>query len=327
MPWDVQLRQGLHLPQIDWWLDAPRPTARSFVSHAHFDHMARHRLTLCTESTARLMYARQPARRELLALPFDRPHELTPGCRITLLPAGHILGSAQFLAESEHGRLLYSGDFKLRPGRAAEVCATPRADVLIMETTFGLPKYKLPPPEEVIAGIVRFCRETLAAHAIPVLFGYSLGKAQELLASLAGAELPIMLHPEILRLTQVCEKLGLTFPAYRAFDALAAPGHVVIAPPQSSKAWLGRLAPRRTAMATGWALDSSTKYQMGVDAAFPLSDHADFPELLEYVERVQPRRVLTVHGFAAEFAQTLRARGIDAWALGKENQLEFGLGG
>jgi len=326
MPWDVQLRQGLHLPQIDWWLDAPRPAARSFVSHAHFDHMARHRLTLCTESTARLMYARQPARRELIALPFDRPHELAPGCRVTLLPAGHILGSAQFLAESEHGRLLYSGDFKLRAGRAAEVCSTPRADVLIMETTFGLPKYKLPPPEEVIAGIVRFCRETLAAHAIPVLFGYSLGKAQELLASLAGAELPIMLHPEILRLTQVCEKLGLTFPAYREFDALAAPGHVVIAPPQSSKAWLGRLAPRRTAMATGWALDSSTKYQMGVDAAFPLSDHADFPELLEFVDRVQPRRVLTVHGFAAEFAQTLRARGIDAWALGKENQLEFGLG-
>ena len=326
MPWDVQLRQGLHLPQIDWWLDAPRPAARSFVSHAHFDHMARHRLTICTESTARLMYARQPARRELIALPFDRPHELAPGCRVTLLPAGHILGSAQFLAESEHGRLLYSGDFKLRAGRAAEVCSTPRADVLIMETTFGLPKYKLPPPEEVIAGIVRFCRETLAAHAIPVLFGYSLGKAQELLASLAGAELPIMLHPEILRLTQVCEKLGLTFPAYSEFDALAAPGHVVIAPPQSSKAWLGRLAPRRTAMATGWALDSSTKYQMGVDAAFPLSDHADYPELLEFVDRVQPRRVLTVHGFAAEFAQTLRARGIDAWALGKENQLEFGLG-
>jgi Cft2 family RNA processing exonuclease len=326
MPWDVQLRQGLHLPQIDWWLDAPRPAARSFVSHAHFDHMARHRLTLCTESTARLMYARQPARRELLALPFDRPHELAPGCRVTLLPAGHILGSAQFLAESEHGRLLYSGDFKLRPGRAAEICATPRADLLIMETTFGLPKYRLPPAEEVVAGIVRFCRETLADHAIPVLFGYSLGKAQELLASLAGAELPIMLHPEILRLTQVCEKLGLTFPAYREFDAIAAPGHVVIAPPQSSKAWLGRLAPRRTAMITGWALDSSTKYQMGVDAAFPLSDHADFPELLEFVDRVQPRRVLTVHGFAAEFAQTLRARGVDAWALGKENQLEFGLG-
>jgi Cft2 family RNA processing exonuclease len=323
MPWDVQLRQGLHLPQIDWWLDAPRPAARSFVSHAHFDHMARHRLTLCTESTARLMYARQPARRELLALPFDRPHELAPGCRVTLLPAGHILGSAQFLAESEHGRLLYSGDFKLRPGRAAEICATPRADLLIMETTFGLPKYRLPPAEEVVAGIVRFCRETLADHAIPVLFGYSLGK---LLASLAGAELPIMLHPEILRLTQVCEKLGLTFPAYREFDAIAAPGHVVIAPPQSSKAWLGRLAPRRTAMITGWALDSSTKYQMGVDAAFPLSDHADFPELLEFVDRVQPRRVLTVHGFAAEFAQTLRARGVDAWALGKENQLEFGLG-
>ena len=326
MPWDVQLRQGLYLPQIDWWLDATRPAACGFISHAHFDHMAKHRLTLCTEATARLLHARQPLRRELIALPFDRPHELAPGCRVTLVPAGHILGSAQFLAESEHGRLLYSGDFKLRPGRAAEACATPRADVLIMETTFGLPKYRLPPVSEVIAAIVHFCREALAANAVPVLFGYSLGKAQEILASLAGAELPVMLHPEILRLTQLCEKLGLTFPAYRDFDALAAPGHVVIAPPQVNKAWLERLAPRRTAMITGWAVDSSTKYRTGCDAAFPLSDHADFPELLEFVERVQPRRVITVHGFAAEFAQTLRARGVEALAIGKENQLEFGLG-
>lgn len=327
MPWDVQLRQGLYLPQINWWLDAPRPASCSFISHAHFDHMAKHRLTLCTEATARLMHARQPARRELIALPFDRSHELAPGCRITLVPAGHILGSAQFLAESEHGRLLYSGDFKLRPGRAAEVCATPRADVLIMETTFGLPKYRMPPADEVIAGIVAFCRATLAAKAVPVLFGYSLGKAQEILANLAGAELPIMLHPEIDRLTRLCAQLGLTFPAYREFDALTAPGHVVIAPPQVKKSWLERLAPRRTAMITGWAVDVSTKYRMGCDAAFALSDHADFPELLEFVERVQPRRVLTVHGFAAEFAQTLRARGIEAWAIGKENQLEFGLTG
>ena len=326
MPWDVQLRQGLHLPQIDWWLDAPRPTARSFVSHAHFDHMARHRLTLCTEATARLMHARQPARRELITHPFNHPFELAPGCRATLLPAGHIVGSAQLLLESEHGRLLYSGDFKLRPGRAAEPCTIPRADVLIMETTFGLPKYQLPPTEEVIAAMVRFCREALAAGAVPVLLGYSLGKAQEILAALAGAELPVMLHPEILRLTQLCERLGFTFPAYREFDHLAAPGHVVIAPPQASKAWFARFAPRRTAMITGWALDSSTKYQLGCDAAFPLSDHADFPELLEFVDRVQPRRVITVHGFAAEFAQTLRSRGVDAWAIGKENQLELGLG-
>lgn len=324
MSWDVQLRQGLYLPQIDWWLDAHRPTARSFVSHAHFDHMARHRLTLCTEATARLMHARQPARRELIRLPFNKPHELAPGCRVTLLPAGHIAGSAQLLAESEHGRLLYSGDFKLRPGRAAEPCVVPPADVLIMETTFGLPKYRMPPVEEVVADIVRFCKETLAAHIIPVLLGYSLGKAQELLACLAGAGLPIMLHPEILRLTGLCEQLGFGFPAYRNFDHLAAPGHVVIAPPQVGKAWLARLTPRRTALATGWALDSSCKYQNGSDAAFPLSDHADFPELLEFVDRVQPRRVITVHGFAAEFAQTLRARGIDALAIGRENQLELG---
>ena len=159
-----------------------------------------------------------------------------------------------------------------------------------------------------------------------VIFGYSLGKSQEILASLAGADLPVMLHPEILRLTGICESLGAVFPAHREFSAARVAGHVVLAPPQPAHSpWLARIEPRRTAMVTGWAMDRSARYRLGCDEAFALSDHADFPDLLAFVDRVQPRRVYTVHGFAAEFAQTLRARGIDALALGKENQLEFPL--
>ena len=79
-------------------------------------------------------------------------------------------------------------------------------------------------------------------------------------------------------------------------------------------------------MATGWALDGSAKYQYGCDAAFPLSDHADFPDLLAFVDQVQPKLVYTLHGFAKEFATTLRARGIEAWAIGQQNQLDLKLG-
>ena len=304
MAWEVHHRKGVWLPQLGWWLDAQARVARSFVSHAHSDHIARHREVLCTAATARLLHARLPGRREETVLPFGRRHALEFGASATLHPAGHILGSSQILIEAEeHGSLLYTGDFRLRPGLAAEACATPAADLLIMETTFGLPRYVFPPEAEVIAGIIDFCRRALAP-----------------------AGLPVMLHADTLRLTRICEQLGLVFPPYRDFDHAAVAGHVVLCPPHG-QGLLSRLPARRTAVITGWALDSSTIYRSRCDAAFPLSDHAGFDDLIAFVERVRPKRVLTLHGFAREFAQTLRERGWDALAIGQGNQLEFRLSG
>jgi len=327
MPWQIEQRDGLHLPQIDWHLDATRAKPRSFVSHAHGDHIARHREVLATYATARLMRARLAGHRTEHILPFGRAEQLTADCTVTLLPAGHIFGSAQcLLAHETHGTLLYTGDFKLDAGLAAEPCATPRADTVIMETTFGLPRYLFPPAAETHAAIVNFCRHALADGVTPVLFAYTLGKSQEVLRGLAGADLPAMLHAETFRLTQLHERLGLTFPPYREFDANELAGHVVICPPPHGRTgFLEKIPARRTAAVTGWALDRDARYRLGCDEAFPLSDHADFAELLRFVELVQPRLVYTVHGFTREFAQTLRARGIEAWALGRVNQLDLPL--
>jgi len=324
--WEVRTKGGLFLPGIGWWLDAHFPVARSFVSHAHSDHVAPHAEILCSAGTSRLMQARLPGRRRETLLEFGAPHELQPGCTVRLYPAGHIFGSAQFHATHERfGTLLYTGDFKLRPGLSAEACATPRADVLIMETTFGLPRYVFPPTATVLGEIIAFCQQALHEHRVPVLFGYSLGKSQELLRALGGAGLPVMLHAETLRLTRVYEQLGMRFETpYRAFAAAEAAGHVVLCPPQAANSsFLRRIEGRRTAMVTGWAMDPGAAYRYQCDAAFPLSDHADFPDLLAFVERVQPRQVYTVHGFTREFARTLRARGVEAWALGQDNQLEL----
>jgi DNA ligase-1 len=330
MAWDVQFLTGsLYLPQLDWWLDAHHPVPRSFVSHAHFDHLAPHQEILCSTGTARLMRARMPGERIEHILPYEHTEQLNADTTVTLYPAGHIYGSAQsLLTHSDHGKLLYTGDFKLRPGLSAEKCATPRADVLIMETTYGLPHYILPPTADVLAAIVAFCREAIADGETPVLFGYSLGKSQEMLSSLAGAQLPVMLHPQTLRLTHVYEELGLTFPPYRAFDPAPAAlaGHVVICPPQSrTSTFLKKIPARRTAMITGWALDPGAIHRYQCDAAFPLSDHADYADLLRFVELVQPSRVLTLHGFSREFAADLRARGLEAWAINHPNQLDLGL--
>jgi DNA ligase-1 len=325
MAWQVEFRAGVHLPQIAWWLDAHFPQRRSFVSHAHADHIARHGEILCSAGTSRLMRARMPGERTEHVLPFGQTEPLTPDTHVTLHPAGHIYGSAQSLIVHErHGALLYTGDFKLRPGRSAERCATPRADVLIMETTFGRPQYVFPPTEEVLRDIAGFCHDCLDDGETPVLFGYSLGKSQELLCGLAAAQLPVMLHPQTLRLTRIYDELGIAFPPYRGFDAKEVAGHVVICPPQSGgSAFLRQIPRRRTAVVTGWALDPGAIFRHQCDAAFPLSDHADYPDLLRFVEAVRPQRVLTLHGFAQDFARTLRERGIEAWAVGEDNQLEL----
>lgn len=327
MAWEVEMRGGnLYLPQIELWCDARQAQACSFVSHAHFDHLAKHRRIITSEGTRRLMAERLPGKREEIVLPFGEPYALNPETEVRLHPAGHIFGSAMLQVTRAGESFLYTGDFKLRPGRSAERCAPPRADVLVMETTFGLPRFLFPPTEEVLAGIVAFCRETLAAGATPVLFGYSLGKSQELLGALADAELPVMLHPRTMKMTRIYEEMGQSFPTCRKFTLTEVAGHVVMCPPQARNSeWLSKIEPRRTAMATGWAVESSARYRYGCDAVFPLSDHADYDDLLRLVEIVKPQRVYTVHGYATAFAQTLRARGLEAFALGMVNQLEFTL--
>ena len=143
---------------------------------------------------------------------------------------------------------------------------------------------------------------------------------------LAASGLRFMLHPQTFKLARVYEELGVTLPPYRPFAVAASAGCVVLCPPQSKRStFLEGLARRRTAAVTGWAVDAGAVYRYQCDAVFPLSDHAGFPDLLAFVERVRPRLVYTVHGFAREFAQTLRARGLEAWALGADNQLELGL--
>jgi Cft2 family RNA processing exonuclease len=324
--WEVRQRNGIWLPQIQWHLDAHRPTNRSIVSHAHFDHVARHGEAICTSRTAQLIAARGATPgHQVRTVEFEEPIAITPHAVATLVPAGHVLGSAQVLIEhAKFGRLLYTGDFKTRSSRTVETCAVPPADVLIMETTFGRPHYVFPPAAETMRQAIEFCRDAIAQGFIPVLLGYSLGRSQEILHHLTGADLPIMLHPRVEAVTRTYEKLGYTFPAYTSLAPLLASGHVVIAPSQALKSELfTALHPRRTAVLTGWAMDESARYRTSSDAAFPLSDHADYPELIEFVERVNPQRVYTVHGFATEFAADLRNRGLDAWALGKNNQLEL----
>lgn len=326
-PIQVRYTGGIHLPEPDLWLDPPRRKTCAFVSHAHSDHFARHDWTLCSEPTARLVSRRygEPRGRTVATLAFHEPLEWN-GFVIELLPAGHILGSAMLHLTrlSDGASLLYTGDFKLRHGLTAEPAFVRQADTLIMETTFGRPQFRFPSRDHVIAGIHQFVQTHMDRKVIPVLLGYSLGKAQEILASLRGGPWPIMVHDAALDLMDAFHEHGCVFPTHRPFDPGAAAGHVLVLPPNAARTPAVRSLPAIScAMLSGWALMKGAKYRYGVDEVLPLSDHADYDELLQCVELTRPSRIFTVHGYTTDFARDLRARGFDAWSLVENEQMEL----
>jgi DNA ligase-1 len=320
---EVRYERGVYLPKQDVWLDACEAKDVGFVSHAHGDHIAPHKEVIVSQRTARLMRVRLPGSRVEHTLPFGERRSVR-GVDLMLIPAGHIFGSAQCLIFADEGTLLYTGDFKLRPGKSAEQAEWRQAETLVMETTFGLPRYRFPPTKLVVDQMVAFCGEAIDAGEVPVLLGYSLGKAQEILCSLDGAGLTAMLHDSIFQMTRIYEQFGQSFCKYVRYSPNHVAGKVLIYPPSANRSkMLERIPRKRVALVSGWAVDPDAIYRYHVDAAFPLSDHADYDDLLRYVELVRPRRVLTLHGFAAPFACDLRRRGIEAWALSEQNQMEL----
>ena len=298
---------GVHWIGTDIFVDARRKRERGIVSHAHADHVGRHRRWVASPATAALC-ARRWGAEDLEVHAFHEPWEVD-GATVTLLPAGHILGSAMVLVERGGTRVLYTGDFRLKPSATAEACEPRVADVLVMECTFGDPRYRFPDRLEVLDRLCDFVRQTLARDATPILFAYSLGKAQEVARLLSGRGVPVWLHQQAWAMLEVYRQFGHDFAGCRRFET-EPPRHGVLILPPGPAAWpLVKGLRRRTAAVTGWALDPWRVPRC--DAAFPISDHADFDELIELVARVRPRKIYTLHG-PDRFAARLRKLGHDA---------------
>lgn len=335
--------KSLYVEAIDLWIDSMRSRQWCYVSHGHSDHAREHTRIVATPNTARICrarFARRPLAVQTSLLETVKPprppalfeeHEFNAPWvmsssageqfRITLFPAGHVLGSSQILIESESGRFVYTGDFKLAQSLTAEPPEVKRCDVLLMECTYGRPHYAFPPRDEVDAEIVAFARDALAAGAVPVFFAYSLGKAQEAVAILGSSGLPVAVHGAIHTICSVYESCGVSLPPYRKYDPHSATDSVLVWPPS------GRMLPKavrdgpvRTAILTGWTLDGSPPFRYGVDRGFALSDHADYPALLRYIELAQPKKVLLNHGWR-DFTYRLRRLGINAEYMEEHAQL------
>lgn len=310
-------KNGVYLPQHKLWLDPHRAQDAAFVSHAHADHMKRHGRVFCSPATADMMRVRGATKSQFHHLQWGEPFGWGRA-RVSLYPAGHVLGSSQMLVECDGVRLLYSGDFKLKLGLSSEPIEVPRADILVMETTFGLPRYRFAPPAEVVAQIASWCRHTLDSGETPVLFCYSLGKGQEVLAGLCEADLPIALHLKHAQISEVYARHGVRFPDYKRHEQFEDVEGVLLCASQCVRGrWWDDLTRRqrvRTAYISGWALNTHPS-RFGTDAAFALSDHADHADLHEYVRQTGASQVWTTHGSDAQFAAELRALGLDAAPL------------
>ena len=279
-----------------------------------------------TQATVALMRHRLGATKkksEALPVAYRKPFGLSD-LTLELFPAGHVLGSAQLRVTRNGVALGYSGDLCLEPTLTAEEAEVVECDVLVLESTFGLPCYVFPPKDEVLLRIRRFVDDALSDGMTPVLLGYALGKAQEILKYLGEAGYRCRAHPVVQAVNRIYEAQGIALPRVELLGPEGpGPGEVVVAPPHLARtSSILRIEKRRTAILTGWAVDGRRGFR-GVDAAFPLSDHADFPSLLRYARATGASRVLTVHGYARELAAALCREGIRSEPLVEREQLEL----
>jgi Cft2 family RNA processing exonuclease len=296
-------------------IDFRRRQPRAFISHAHGDHIGRHEYALCTPETAAL-YRLRLGKRTTLDLPYRLPIEWR-GLRLTTFPAGHCLGSAMLLAEDGDESLLYTGDFKLGESATAERAELPHADILVIESTYGTPTHRLPPRTEVIDEFLALVRKTLTNGSVPVILTYALGKSQEVTKILTSAGIGVVQHRTIFDVSRVYEQCGMSLGTFELFEGRVEPGKVLIVPPGMGH--LDKIAHQTRFAVTGWAIESSAKYRFRVDHAIPLSDHADYDELLEAVENVHPRVVYCTHG-PESFVDRVRDIGFEAHPLGRPSQ-------
>lgn len=313
--------ESLYVAALDLWIDSSRERRRCYVSHGHADHAREHARVIASPNSARVCRQRFGA-----AIAFDEHAFNEPWNdgehRLTLFPAGHVLGSSQLLIEGDAGAFVYTGDFKLARSYTCEPTEVKPCDVLLMECTFGRPQYIFPARDEVDERIAGFATRALEDGCAPLVLAYSLGKAQEAMAILDKARIPVTVHGAVDAMARVYEEAGIHLGPYEKYDARTYDGtRALIWPPSGKTRPKGaHNRPLRSAMLTGWALDPGAAFRYGVDEMIPLSDHADFPALLAYIERAAPKKVWLNHGWP-DFAWQLRRRGIDAEFLAAHQQL------
>lgn len=309
--------EGLYCPAGDFYIDPWKPVPRAVITHGHGDH-------------ARPGMGRYWASRESLpvlqwrlgAQDYDIHEYGAPfrigDARLSLHPAGHVLGSAQVRVEVDGQVWVASGDYKRQPDPTCAPFEVVRCDTFITEATFGLPIYRWPDAGEVAREVVAWRRHCAERGEVAILYCYALGKAQRLLAELRELDdQPALLHGAIQAGVEVYRGAGIamldTLPVAQAAKGSDYAGQLILAPPSAAGSpWLRRFRKAQQGFASGWMRVRGNRRRRNYDRGFVISDHADWPDLLRTVRDTGASRVIATHGNTEAIIRVINDAGIAA---------------
>jgi putative mRNA 3-end processing factor len=313
--------RGLFCEAGGFHVDPWRPVERAVISHAHGDHARPGSAAyLAAAPGVPLLQRRLGEDARIEGVPYGRKVRIGE-VDVSFHPAGHVLGSAQIRVERDGEVWVFSGDYKRQADPTCEAFEPVRCHAFITEATFALPIYRWDEPAAVARSVLAWWDEGRAQERASVLFAYSLGKAQRLLAELALlTDRAVWTHGAVEALTEAYRQAGVrmlpTRPVAEKRRGESFAGELVIAPPSAAgSTWMRRFGAASTGFASGWMRVRGTRRRRAVDRGFALSDHADWPELLRTVGETGAERVLTTHGYAEPLARFLREHGLEAAAL------------
>lgn len=292
---------GLYCPAGDFYIDPWLPADRAVITHAHSDHAyAGSRSYLTAAPGEMLLRARLGPDAGIQAVPYGEKLSLG-SVAVSLHPAGHILGSAQVRIEQNGEVWVVSGDYKLAPDPTCAPFEPVRCHTFVTESTFALPVFRWPAEAEVIGAINSWWRANREAGRTSMLFAYPLGKAQRVLAGIDASIGPIAAHSAVERYNAIYRGQGIDLAATSPF----AEGALVLTPPGDTR----RLANSSTAFVSGWMRIRGTRRRRSLDRGFVMSDHADWPGLLQAIDATGAETVWAAHGYRAPLVRWLEEHG------------------
>lgn len=327
--WLYPDRTGLFCAPGNFHIDPHRPSEHAIITHGHADHArAGHTNVHASPETLDIMSLRLGARAG------DLHHPLTPGEQVTmgeatvwLAPAGHVLGSCQVVIEWEGQRAVISGDYKRRPDPTCAAFEVVRCDLFVTEATFGLPVFRHEPDEREIGRLLASVVDN--PHRAHLVGAYGLGKCQRLIALLraAGHDAPIWMHGAAEKLCAFYQDHGIDLGDLRTVagaEKKDLKGAIVMAPPSALQdQWSRRLPDPVTCFASGWMRVRGMARQRGVELPLIISDHADWPELVQTIKDTGAREIWVTHGREDALCHQVRKMGKRARALalvGREDE-------
>lgn len=312
--------KGLFCRQGNFYVDPWRPVERAVITHAHSDH-ARwgSHYYLCHHLTKPILQLRL-GENNYQSVEWGESLSMN-GVRISLHPAGHIIGSSQVRVEYNGEVWVVSGDYKIENDGISGAFEPIRCNTFITESTFGLPIYNWKSQTDIFTDIQNWIRSNQAAGKTSVLIAYSLGKAQRVLQAVKEVTDKIFVHGAIWNTQEALLTTGILpaglLPAVQRVTAdipkEAYKRSVVLAPPSADGTpWMRRFAPYSVGICSGWMQVRGNQRRRNADAGFALSDHADWKGLLQAVEATGAQKVLVTHGFQSSFSRYLNETGIEA---------------